>query len=236
MGAAAGGFINGLAGFGTALFALGFFLTVFPPVEAVALVVVTSVVTGLQGLWVVRRAIWANPRRLARFLGPGLFGVPLGLMLLALVDAETLKIAIALFLLLYGGFFSVRRTLPRIERPTPGIDALVGFLGGVAGGGAAVSGALPTMWCALRAWPKAETRAVLQPYNVAVLGVTAAALALRGAYTGAVLMALVLSLPTALLSAQFGLALFRRLGDAAFRRLLIGLTFLSGAGLLLRTF
>ena len=32
LGAAAGGFINGLAAFGTALFALGFFLTVMSPV------------------------------------------------------------------------------------------------------------------------------------------------------------------------------------------------------------
>ena len=32
-GAAAGGFINGLAGFGTALFALGFFLSVLPPMH-----------------------------------------------------------------------------------------------------------------------------------------------------------------------------------------------------------
>ena len=34
----AGGFINGLAGFGTALFALGFLLQILPPLEAVGLV------------------------------------------------------------------------------------------------------------------------------------------------------------------------------------------------------
>lgn len=67
LGALAGGFINGLAGMGTALFALGFFLVVLDPVAAVALVALMSVVSSLQGLWVVRGAIVARPGRLFRF-------------------------------------------------------------------------------------------------------------------------------------------------------------------------
>ena len=48
LGALVGGFVNGLAGFGTALMALGFWLQIMPPLEAVALVVVVSCVTGIQ--------------------------------------------------------------------------------------------------------------------------------------------------------------------------------------------
>lgn len=69
-GAFAGGFINGLAGFGTALFALGFFLNVMPPVQAVAIVVILSVASGLQGLWRVRHDIHQQPARVLRFLLP----------------------------------------------------------------------------------------------------------------------------------------------------------------------
>lgn len=233
-GAAAGGLINGLAGFGTALFALGFFLAVLPPVEAVAMVVVLSAVTGLQGVWLVRRSIGDNPRRLARFLLPALPGIPIGVLALTLIDARTLKLVISGFLILYGGYFSLRRALPRFERPTPLIDMTVGFLGGLLGGAASLSGALPTMWCSMRPWPKAETRAVLQPYNVAVLGITAGLLALRGAYSAEVLLALALALPAALISAQVGISLFKRLPDDAFRRLLIAMCFVSGAVLLAR--
>ena len=43
LGAAARGFINGLAGFGTALFAFGFFLNVMTPPQAVTIVVVLTV-------------------------------------------------------------------------------------------------------------------------------------------------------------------------------------------------
>ena len=75
LGAVAGGFINGLAGFGTALFALGFFLNVMTPPQAVAIVVVLSVASGLQGLWIVRHAIWDQPRRMVRFMGPGVIGI-----------------------------------------------------------------------------------------------------------------------------------------------------------------
>lgn len=233
-GSMAGGLINGLAGFGTALFALGFFLIVMPPLQAVAIVVVLSVVTGLQGLWVVRRAITAQPARLARFLLPALVGIPLGVALLGMIEARTLKLVIAGMLLLYGGYFSMRARLPRFERPTPVLDILVGFAGGILGGAAALSGALPMMWCALRPWPKHETRAVLQPFNVAVLAVTTVLLALKGAYTRETLIYLAVALPASLLAAQIGIAVFRRLTDAAFRRLMIVMTFVSGAVLLLR--
>jgi uncharacterized membrane protein YfcA len=138
------------------------------------------------------------------------------------------------FLILYGGYFSARRALPQIERPTPWIDMAVGFAGGWLGGAASLSGAVPTMWCSMRAWPKAETRAVLQPFNVVVLGLTALILAWRGAYTPEVLWALAIAIPTALVFAQMGIALFKRLSDGMFRRLLIGMCLLSGTVLLLR--
>lgn len=233
-GAAAGGLINGLAGFGTALFALGFLLNVLSPVQAVAVVVVLSVTSGLQGLWLVRHEIGANPRRLARFLIPALAGIPLGVLALSLVDARTLKLGVGGFLILYGGYFTARSTLPRIEHATPRIDMVVGFAGGWLGGAASLSGAVPTMWCSMRAWPKSETRAVLQPFNVVVLGLTALILAWRGAYTSEVLWALVLAIPTALVAAQIGISLFKRLTDDLFRRLLIAMCLLSGTILMAR--
>ena len=78
LGAAAGGFINGLAGTGTALFAMGFYLVVLEPASAVAIISLMSVLTGLQGLWVVRTEIGNVRPRLLRFLLPGLIGVPIG--------------------------------------------------------------------------------------------------------------------------------------------------------------
>ena len=233
-GAVAGGFINGLAGFGTALFALGFWLQVMPPVQAVSIVVVMSVASGAQGLWLVRHSILRHPKRLTRFLLPGIVGIPIGVATLAVLDPAILKLVIAGFLVLYGGFFSIRKALPRFERPTPLIDSTVGFLGGILGGAASLSGALPTMWCSMRPWPKSETRAVLQPFNVVILGLTATLFAVKGVYTMESLTLIVIALPLTMASAQIGIVVFKRLTDDQFRRLIIAMMFISGLVLLLR--
>lgn len=232
-GAISGGFINGLAGFGTSLFALGWWLQVMPPLEAVALSLVMSVFSGIQGVILVRKSIdW---RRLIRFLLPALVGIPIGLQLLHRIEAEILAIIIAGFLILYGGFFTLKQGLPTLARPTPVLDLIVGFLGGVLGAIAGLSGALPTMWCSLRDWTKAERRALLQPYNVVILGLSAMLLALQGAYDGKVLLSIAVALPVTMVSAQIGISVFKRLNDAQFRRLLIFLMLVSGLGLLVRS-
>lgn len=234
LGAAAGGFINGLAGFGTALFALGFWLQIMPPAQAVSVVVVMSVISGLQGVWLVRASIMDHPKRLARFLLPALVGVPLGIVALSVLHPDMLKLIIAGFLILYGGFFSLRSSLPKLERPTPVVDSLVGFMGGVLGGAASLSGALPTMWCAMRTWPKAETRAVLQPFNVVVLGVAALVFAFKGAYGAQTLIYIAIALPVTMIFAQIGISIFKRLSDDQFRRLLVAMMLVSGLVLMAR--
>ena len=232
LGAFAGGFINGLAGTGTALFALGFYLVVLDPIQAVAIVALMSVLVGLQGLWIVRREIMAQPHRLLRFVVPGLLGVPVGLALLDAIDAGTLRVAVAAFLIVYGVYFGFRASLPAFSRRTPWIDSTVGFIGGVLGGSAAVSGALPQMWLSIRPWTKAETRAVLQPFNVAILSTTVCLLFFQGAFDRTALNALMMTVPTGLIAAQIGITVFRRLSDLGFRRLLIILTLLMGLGVM----
>lgn len=234
LGSAAGGFLSGLAGFGMALLALGFWLQVIPPVTAVSMVLAVSVVSGLQGVWLVRAEIMHQPRRLARFFLPAIPGIPLGVAVLTYIPVGGLKLTIAGFMLLYGGFFSFRRALPKFDRPTPVVDGIIGFLGGVLGGAASLSGALPTMWCATRPWKKAETRAVLQPYNVAVLTIAMIIFAFRGAYTGEVLKLIGVTLPVSMIFAQIGIVVFKRLKDDQFRRLIIVLMFLSGIIMMLR--
>lgn len=232
LGALAGGFINGLSGTGTALFALGFYLAVLEPLNAVAIVALMSVLVGLQGLWIVRREIKAEPRRLLRFVIPGLVGVPLGLSLLERIDEGTLRIAVATFLIIYGCYFGFRGALPAFSRRTPIIDSIVGLVGGVLGGAASVSGAIPAMWLSIRPWTKSETRAVLQPFNVAILGTAICLLFFKGAYDRTALYALLVTIPVGLIGAQIGIFVFKLLNDIAFRWLLIVLTLLMGIGIM----
>ena len=231
-GAFAGGFVNGLAGFGTSLFALGWWLQVMEPLEAVALALVISVISGVPGIMVVRKSIeWP---RLARFLIPALIGIPIGLRLLHEIDAELLKLVVAGFLILYGGYFAFRRELPRMTHDLPAVDASVGFAGGILGAVAGLSGALPTMWCSLRPWPKGQQRALLQPFNVIVLGLSAVWLLVEGVYGRALGLSILVAIPATLIATQLGIRAFEHLSDNQFRRLLIVLMLVSGVALVLR--
>ena len=232
-GAFAGGFINGLTGFGTALFALGWWLQVMSPREAVAMILMISVLVGIQGAIEIWSAIsW---QRLARFVIPALIGIPLGLIALAHVDAQQLAILVGALLVVYGGYFAFRRNLPLIQGAYRGVDVGVGFAGGALGAMAGLSGVLPSMWCAMRPWSKSEQRGVSQPYNMVVLGISMVGLAIDGTYSMAVLTNLVIALPVSLFAAFLGIRLFRRLTDSAYRRLVILMMLAAGVGLLLRT-
>lgn len=232
VGAVAGGFVNGLAGFGTALFALGWWLQIMPPKQAVTLVLVMSIVSSIQGVAATRRAI--NWQRLAWFVLPGLAGIPIGLQLLDLIDPTTLKLVIAGFLILYGGYFVWRRTLPRIRSYWPPVDGALGFIGGVLGAMAGLSGALPTIWVSLLDRSKEENRSVLQTYNLIIQIVSAAMLLAQGTYTPQLGIAMLIVLPVSVAAAHLGLKLFARLADGQFRRLLVLLTLAAGLILIAR--
>lgn len=232
IGSFAGGFINGLAGFGTSLFALGWWLQVMTPIEAVATVLVMSIVSGVQGMLLVWRDI--NWPTLARFLIPALFGIPIGLQLLSHINAGLLTVLVALFLIAYGGFFSFKTHLPNLTRETPTLDSVIGLLGGVLGAVAGLSGALPTMLCSMRPWTKMQQRSLLQPYNFIILGLSAVLLIFKDAYTPNTLKIMGIALPIAIVASIIGIVVYRRLSDQQFRRLLIVLMLVSGLILLAR--
>ena len=227
-GAAVGGFVNGMAGFGTALFALAFFLNATSPVQAVAIILVLALVGGAQGLWAIRDTAFTQPGRLGVFLIPALIGIPVGVYILTIVNQETLKILIALSLIVYGSYYSFRRRLPVLSKPSPMLDALVGFTSGILGGAASLSGMVITIWCSLKPWTKAEIRSVIQVFNFIVLGITMIVFIVRGVYEQQVLLMILISLPVTLLFVRIGLAVYGKLSTEVYRRLLIGLTYVSG--------
>lgn len=234
LGAAFGGFVNGLAGTGTALFSLGFYLMVLPPVSSVAIVSLLVILTGLQSFWIAREDFKPDKSKFLPFVLPGILGVPIGVMLLDAINVQALRFCIAMLLIIYGAYFSFRAALPSITTRTPKIDASVGLFSGVLGGMTSVSGAIPVMWLSMRPWTKGEIRAVLQPFNMLVLLATATLLLFKGAYNETVLKALLITIPVALIASRFGVRVFKSLTDTLFRRLLIVLSLLMGLGLLLQ--
>ena len=226
IGAAFGGLVNGLAGFGTGLFALSWWLVVLPPTSAVALVVTLSLVSGVQGVFAVRQAL--NWSRLARFVIPALLGLPFGFAMLAHLNANMLKLLVGVMLALFGGFFIARPSFKRWQKDHRLADGAVGFIGGVLGAVAGLSGALPTIWSALHNWHEKEQRAVLQPFNVLILSVVLLGFGWRGLLDHAVWLAVVIALPSSVISAQLGIFIFQKLSESQFRQILICLILTSG--------
>src|SRR5580658_5429748 len=102
VGALSGGFVSGLAGFGTGLVAMGIWLHALPPAVAAALVVICSVVSQLQTIPTVWHAI--RPRRVLPFVIPGLIGVPIGTQLLGLLDPSAFRVSMGVLLLGFSTF------------------------------------------------------------------------------------------------------------------------------------
>src|ERR1700758_1113997 len=91
-GALAGGIVNGLTGFGTALTALGIWLYAITPTAGAAPSVHLLVGAQLQTRHLIWRAIqW---RRVLVFVIPGVLGVPIGTLLLPLIDPRLFKLGL----------------------------------------------------------------------------------------------------------------------------------------------
>ena len=137
-GAFAGGFISGLAGFGTGLVALGIWLHVLAPATAATLVVVCSVASQAQTIPAIWHAI--DRARIWLMLAGGLLGVPVGTRLLTHLDPAAFRLGMGVLLLAYSGFMLLSRFRARITWGGRLADGAVGFAGGILGGLAGLSG------------------------------------------------------------------------------------------------
>jgi uncharacterized protein len=225
-GALAGGFVSGLAGFGTALMALGLWLYVLPPAVAVTLTLICSVVAQtatLPSMWKSFDLSLVWP-----FVVGGLLGVPLGTLLIAHADPRVFKLTIGIFLLVFplALYFSAPMAFTIGGRFA---DAAVGFAGGILGGLAGLSGPLPILWASVRGWGKDERRGIFQTFNWTVLFVALCLQTASGRVGTEVLWFAALSLPGTVIGTWLGARLYHALDDRNFRDVVLGLLFLSGA-------
>lgn len=228
-GALAGGFVNGLTGFGTGLTALPLWLVALEPLVAAQLVSAASVAGHVTTLPAIRHAIdW---RRLAPMLAAGLAGVPIGIWALPLISLAAFKLTVGCVLIAYCGFMLAATGRVKLAWGGRGAEAVVGLLGGVLGGLAGLSGALPTVWAALKGWSKEQRRVVFQVFNMTILSAMLAGSLLQGLIGQRLLVALALALPGTLVGARLGSLVYRRLDDRRFDRIVLIVLLLSGMAL-----
>ena len=234
LGALAGGFVSGLAGFGTALMALGIWLYVLPPALAVPLVLICSVVAQTATLPTMWRSfdftlVWP-------FIVGGLAGVPVGTMLIAHADPKVFKLGIGLFLLVFPTVLYFNRAPMAIRFGGKWADAGIGFAGGILGSLAGLSGVLPILWASVRGWGKHERRGVFQTFNWTILFAALCLQAATGLVEQKVLWLALLAFPGTLIGAFLGARLYHAMSDRNFSDVVLGLLVVSGIGLVWSSF
>lgn len=225
-GAAAAGFAQGVSGFAFSLVALSIWAWAVEPQLAAPMSVFGALVGQLVALpWVWRGF---DLRKLLPLVVGGLIGVPLGALLLQWLDPILFRFGLGLFLLVYCPLMLL---LPAdFSWPHGGraADGTAGFVGGVLGGLAGISGPVPTLWTTLRGWDKDTQRGVLQAFNITMHMATLTAYALSGAITGEILVMFAWIAPALAIPAVLGVLLFRRLATRTFRRMILLLLLVSG--------
>ena len=228
-GALAGGFVSGLAGFGTALMALGIWLYVVTPDVAVQLVVICSIVAQtwtMPSMWrsIDFKLVWP-------FLVGGLAGVPIGTWLVAYADPRMFKLSVGILLLIFPAALYFQRQPIASNIGGKAADTGIGFLGGVLGGLAGLSGPVPILWATVRGWGKDERRGLFQMFNWTILTAALVAQAGSGLITRETMWLALLVLPATIGGAWLGTRTYHALSDGNFRDVVLGLLFLSGVTL-----
>jgi uncharacterized membrane protein YfcA len=159
--------------------------------------------------------------------------------MLSHLPAKQLMTVFGSFLVLYCIYSLFRPAGARLRGfDGPVTAAIVGFIGGAFGGFTAFPGAALVVWAGLRDLPKAQSRAIVQPYIIMSQLFSLGLIALQHPQflSGRYFALLVWTLPVVLPGTFCGVTLYRHISDVNFRRISFILLGLSGAALLIRLY
>ena len=230
VGSAIAGFVQGLSGFAFGLVAMGVWAWSVSPQLAGPMVVFGSLIGQLLSIHSVRADI--DLRRVLPFILGGVVGVPLGAAALPHLDATLFKVGVGLLLAVYCPVMLLTRDLPRVRGGGRVADGVAGLIGGIMGGIGGLTGPAPTLWCTLRHWSRGAQRAVIQSFNLAMHTLTLTVYIVDGAITAETGRMFAIVAPALVVPCLIGARLYSRVSELQFRRMVLGLLFLSGLGLL----
>ncbi len=125
-----------------------------------------------------------------------------------------------------------RRSAPTFSRGGRSADGAIGFGGGVLGGLAGLSGALPTIWVSLRGWGKDAKRGIFQVFNLSILSFALVSQAFGGLISFELGRLVLIALPGTLVGAWLGRKTYNWLGDDRFNQVVLLLLLLSGISII----
>ena len=227
----AAAFVTGLVGFAFGMVAAGVWLHALTPLQATTLIIAYALLVQGYAVWKLRRAI-RLPRLLPFVVGSAV-GIPGALAVLEWVPAVYMRTGVGVLLILFSLYNLARPKLPDLSEVGIAPDAGVGFLNGVVGGSTGLAGILPMIWCGLRGWTRDEQRAVFKPTAVATFLMSIAVFGGAGLVTPETVRLFLIGLPVLLAGTLLGWALYGKLDEAWFRRIVLALLLISGTMLLM---
>jgi uncharacterized membrane protein YfcA len=234
-GAAVGGAIFGVIGFAYGILISIFIHHGFAARDVVFIVVAGALVLNVGMLPKFAREIrW---KAAAPYLVGATLGLPLGLWLLATLEARTIRAFVGALVIAYG-LFALRQQSREPFRISGAhghtVDGAIGFAGGVIGGVSGLGPLVPGVWFGLRGFSKVEQRALTTPYGLYVQGLMAAWLLAGGLVSRAAIEGLAIATPVMLAAAYLGLRVFDRLSTSLFQRSVVMLAIVGAAVLVAR--
>jgi uncharacterized membrane protein YfcA len=221
----AGSLVAGMAGFAFGLVTSAIWLHLLPPATVATLIAAYAAVIQTQSTWRLRHAVrW---RRLVPFILGGIVGVPLGAEVLRFTPPSYMRSALGLFLVAFS-IYSLARPRVAPVNSNAGIDTSVGVASGIVGAITGMGGLPVNIWTTMRGWPMDEQRALFQPVAVIMHVLVLLWFGQTGITPAGTWELFLIGLPLVPLGTWLGLKVYGRMNEAIFRRVVLGLLFVSG--------
>jgi uncharacterized membrane protein YfcA len=165
------GFISGLSRFGFSAVGVAV-LWILPPTRAIPLLMALSIANQLLSMSQLKKDMvplkqwWSHGP--ASYMAGGVFGVPIGIWIMANLPVAELTLLTGIILLTYTLWMIFKPHSTFFQNSGTVANLVVGMLGGAIGGFTAFPGCALVIWAGLKNMNKTEQRAIAQPYILAM--------------------------------------------------------------------
>lgn len=214
-----------VAGFGFALIAVPFLVTVLGVRETI----VVATILGIANSLLVQRGAWRHTPRpaVAAMLAGSFAGMPLGLLVLLYAPPDALRLAvgvasIAMALAIVSGF--------RIAASGRGAEATAGLISGALNTSVGMNGPPVVLYLQDQRLPTQAFRAALSAFFLVTNVTTLVLLTVTGIVTRDVVLLAIAALPCTVIGSIAGHALLPRLSAETFRSMVLALLVVTSLG------
>ena len=218
-------FTQGLVGFGFGLVAVPILVLFLSPSLVVPLICLLATVLTSMVLFEARK--YVNIKKITPLFIGGVVGMPLGIWVLKVIDADLIKVSMGSIIVLFGivSLIGFRRHVLQESKAL----GIIGLASGFLNSSTALSGPPVILFFSNQGWKKEEFRANIIAYFVGLNIITLVSFYFSGFLTSEVFQVSLYTFPPMILGTLVGIYLSRRVSQNVFAKL--ALIIVTGAGI-----